>query len=192
MKEQPSLAQLRWWASDEFRAIGSASAKRNLRAFAEAPRCAATRKRDGEPCQNPGLGTGGRCRLHGGATPSGAGKWHLPRWPDRTSKNLEEKLHRKLARLAVLAERREQRLAAMSPEQRERYDAWRAAHNPLAPRGRRKADRLAGSPNARATMSPEDAAVLARLDARIAELKAEIAAAERDDVPTETEQDVFA
>ena len=32
------------------------------------PKCAATSRQTGEPCKNPGLGAGGRCRFHGGAS----------------------------------------------------------------------------------------------------------------------------
>ena len=36
--------------------------------LASLPRCAATSRQTGEPCKNPGLGAGGRCRFHGGAS----------------------------------------------------------------------------------------------------------------------------
>ncbi len=36
--------------------------------LASLPRCAAISRQTGEPCKNPGLGAGGRCRFHGGAS----------------------------------------------------------------------------------------------------------------------------
>lgn len=38
------------------------------KALALLPRCAATSRQTGKPCKNPGLGAGGRCRFHGGAS----------------------------------------------------------------------------------------------------------------------------
>lgn len=37
-------------------------------ALAALPRCAAVARQTGEQCKNPGLGAGGRCRFHGGAS----------------------------------------------------------------------------------------------------------------------------
>ena len=37
-------------------------------ALAALPRCAAIARQTGAPCKNPGLGAGGRCRFHGGAS----------------------------------------------------------------------------------------------------------------------------
>lgn len=36
--------------------------------LASLPRCTATSRQTGEPCKLPGLGAGGKCRFHGGAS----------------------------------------------------------------------------------------------------------------------------
>lgn len=36
--------------------------------LAALPRCTATSRQTGEPCKLPGLGAGGKCRFHGGAS----------------------------------------------------------------------------------------------------------------------------
>jgi hypothetical protein len=73
----------------------------------------------------------GRCHWHGGKTPKAAG-WHKPRWPDGNAANYGAKLHRKLKDRERQAKRREQCLAAMTPEERERHEAWQRAHKPGA------------------------------------------------------------
>jgi len=179
-----SPAQQRWRQSAEFRAIASATAKRNLKGLAELPRCGARRRSDGEPCQNPGTGAGGRCRLHGGKTPAGSG-WHRPAWPDKKSANLERKLRRKLDQLARDAERRRRRVAALTPEQRERYETWLRDHDPRKSPGERAARRhaRAGAPVALAAdpspTSPDVAAAVADLQRRIDVLRHELVEAEQ-------------
>ena len=47
---------------------------------AERPRCGAHSRTTGAPCRAPGIGRGGRCKLHGGAstgptTPEGIARW---------------------------------------------------------------------------------------------------------------------
>lgn len=37
-------------------------------ALAKLPRCSAKSKQSGVQCKNPGLGAGGKCRFHGGAS----------------------------------------------------------------------------------------------------------------------------
>ena len=37
-------------------------------ALAQLPRCSAKSKQSGVQCKNPGLGAGGKCRFHGGAS----------------------------------------------------------------------------------------------------------------------------
>lgn len=140
MKKQPSAAQLRWWASDKFKAIGSATARQNLLAFAAAPKCGATRKYDGQPCQMPGLGAGGRCRWHGGATPSGKG-WHKPRWPDGPAPDAEKRVVDKLKKRERAEKRRQAALAKMSPAERQAHRLWQRTHRPGSA-AKREADRL--------------------------------------------------
>jgi hypothetical protein len=90
------------------------------------PKCEARRKQDGQPCQNLAL-RNGRCRLHGGKTPSGAG-WHKPVWPDKGAPNAERKLQSKLRALERAAIKRAERLAKMTPEERARHEKWHRDH----------------------------------------------------------------
>jgi hypothetical protein len=181
MKGPPSPAQLRWWASPEFRAIGRASAQRNLKRFANAPRCGATKKSNGEPCRNPGTGAGGRCRLHGGRTGSGQ-SWHKPVWPNRDAPDWEAKLNRKLRDLDRAEKRRQRRLAAMSDDERAAHRAWQASHvpGPPGPRALRRAQRqqdaaFRASLGAAPLVAPPDPE-LAAIEAEIAALRSELAA----------------
>jgi hypothetical protein len=133
----------RWRKSDTFRRIASDSAKANLKAFDGAPRCGAARKRDGEPCCNPAM-KNGRCKIHGGATPSGSA-WHVPQYADPSTPRGERKLNRKLRAMKRYAEKRAARLAAMSDTDRERHLAWHRTH----PAGGSRASRRAKSDRAR-------------------------------------------
>lgn len=67
--------------SPEFRQIANAALARFRARRASLPKCGATRKSDGGSCQNLPLGNG-RCRLHGGRTPSGK-EWHRPPMAER-------------------------------------------------------------------------------------------------------------
>jgi len=98
-----------------------------------APRCGAHARTTGEPCRNVALANG-RCRLHGGRTPKGS-DWHVPQFT-------AAKLDRKLADLEKRRKKRERRVAAMTPEERERHEAWQRAHKPGGPgdRDRRRRD----------------------------------------------------
>jgi len=142
------------------------------------PKCSARRKTDGEQCQQLAM-QNGKCFCHGGRTPKGK-DWHKPRWPNGKAPDAEAKLVRKLKDLEKAGKKRAARLAAMTPEERARYDRWHATREPGAPGPRasrrqemRQAEatrqlihRLAGP-----VMSPEAEA----LEARIAELKQELA-----------------
>ena len=118
----------RWRKSAEFRQIALKSAKANLAKFNAAPRCAAARKRDGKPCCNPAM-KNGRCDRHGGKTPSGR-QWHVVQYPDCSTPAGEAKFNRKLRTQQRYAEQRAERLAAMTPEQRAKHDAWHRTHAP--------------------------------------------------------------
>jgi hypothetical protein len=120
----------RWRKGADFRQIASASARANLATFAKAPRCGAARKRDGEPCCNPAM-KNGRCTLHGGKTPSGK-QWHVVQYPDCSTPQGEAKFNRKLRMQKRYAEKRAARVAAMTPEQRARHEAWHRTHKPGA------------------------------------------------------------
>jgi hypothetical protein len=129
----------RWRNSAEFRQIARESAKANLAVFDAAPRCGAKRKRDGEPCCKPAMANG-RCRNHGGATPSGSA-WHVPQYADPSTARGERKLNRKLRAMQRYAETRAARLSAMSDADRERHSAWHKTH----PAGGSRASRRAKS-----------------------------------------------
>jgi uncharacterized coiled-coil DUF342 family protein len=88
----------------------------------------------------------GRCAWHGGKT--GRGKaWGLPQWPSKSSPNAIEKMNRKLRDRERQARKKARRLAAMTPEERQRYEEWHRARKPGPPgpraaeRGRRKQNR---------------------------------------------------
>jgi hypothetical protein len=167
----------RWSKSNEFRQIARRSAKANLATFHKAPRCGAVRKRDGAPCCNPAM-KNGRCGIHGGKTPSGR-QWHVVQYPDCSTPAGEAKFNRKLRDRARILRKRAARLAAMTPEQRARHDAWHRSHAPGGG-GPRSAERVQRRQSAEirlllareaspSTIDPE----LVRLEAKIAALKTE-------------------
>lgn len=122
-----------WRKSAAFRAISREAALANLAKFRAAPRCGAARKRGGTCC-NPAMKNVKRCRYHGGSTPKGR-QWHLvQRAADET------KFNRKLRDRQRYAAKRALRLAAMTPDQRARHEAWHRSHRP-GPGAARNADR---------------------------------------------------
>jgi len=121
----------RWRKSAEFRQIASQSARANLENFKTAPRCGAKRKRDGQPCEKPAMAGKQRCRNHGGATPSGKA-WHVPQYADPSTPRGERKLNRKLRAMRRYAEKRAERLAAMTLDARTRHETWQKTHKPGA------------------------------------------------------------
>lgn len=90
------------------------------------PRCGAKCRSTGFPCRNLAL-PNGKCRLHGGRTPKGK-DWHKIQLanPGQSIERLEKKQREVARRREKLAER----LQAMTPEERARYDAWHAARQP--------------------------------------------------------------
>lgn len=134
MKRPRTPRQQAWAASARFREIGRASLRKLARKRALLPKCGATARTTREPCQQPAM-ENGRCRYHGGLTPSGSG-WHRPVWPDRNSPVANEKLGRKLDRLQRAARKRETLLREMSPEERAAHEAWQRTHKPGSPAAR--------------------------------------------------------
>ena len=128
----------------------------------------------------------GRCDRHGGKTPSKDG-WHRTQWPKKNTPNATEKMHRKLSELDRAYKKRENRLAAMTKEQRAKYDKWRLEHPPGS-EAKRTADRMRRQQSAEArkrmeTPSPRiSSPELDRLEKRIAELEAEKLVLERGSV----------
>jgi len=187
----------RWRKSAEFRQIALKSAKANLAKFNAAPRCGAARKRDGEPCGNPAM-KNGRCDLHGGKTPSGR-QWHVVQFPDCSTPHGEAKFNRKLRDQKRYAEKRAARLAAMTPEQRAKHDAWHRARPPGA-EAARSARRARTGQNAQArvlinlepSQRPLDPEAI-RIEAALATAKAKLANLEAGTAkPGDDDEGIFA
>jgi len=90
------------------------------------------------------LSANGRCRYHGGRTPSGK-QWHKEQLPTRPGPRDVEKLDKKLSELQRRRKRRAARVEEMTPPERERYEAWQRSHKPGGPaaRERNRQDRAA-------------------------------------------------
>jgi hypothetical protein len=144
VKHSPSAEKARdvWRKSRCFREVASEGAKKALRLFADAPKCRA-KTRDGGLCQNPGLGAGGRCRLHGGSTPSGD-QWHVRQFPKDA-----RRFHGKLVGFQIRDRKREARLAAMTPAEREKFEKRARSLQPGS-KAKRAAEREARRQNAEA------------------------------------------
>jgi hypothetical protein len=97
------------------------------------PKCEAVRRTDGGLCQQVAMDNG-RCYLHGGRTPKGK-DWHRPQPGADTAKT-----QRKLKDMERAARKRAKRLAAMTEEERQRYEEWKRTHKP-GPAGPRAAER---------------------------------------------------
>jgi len=155
------------WVGRRSDAVAAARARAGK---AKLPRCGAKTKGDGSPCKNPGVGAGGRCFSHGGATPRGA-QWHRPQFP----KN-DARYRRKLIALAKRKAKLEARIAAMTPEERAKYEKYSAWNRPGSPSERetRRRNREAMKLIARReqTPDPELAALEAEWTAARARLEA--------------------
>lgn len=127
-KPTPGLSprQRAWSNSPQCADVARRASQIAAEVRAEAPKCGARRKGDGQPCQLPGL-ENGRCRLHGGLTPKG-NDWHRPRWPNSNAPAW--KLEKKLRELELRRKKRAARLAKMSPEERERFERLSRARQP--------------------------------------------------------------
>ncbi len=137
-----------------------------------AHKCGAKRRTEGgAPCRNVAL-ENGRCRLHGGRVPKGA-DWHKPQLPGPGASL--DKLERKVADLEKRRQKQAARVAAMTPEQRENYEAHKASMlpGPASGRARRKAALAARERIAEAlAAAPVESARVAELKQREAELVA--------------------
>ncbi len=115
-------------ASPEFRAACRAQFAAMNKASWAGPKCGARRKRDGEPCEQRAL-PNGRCRFHGGRVPKGK-DWHRLQPPAPGSKR-EAAVARKVklveARRAKAAKARAEKVAAMTPAERELFERRSAA-----------------------------------------------------------------
>ncbi|MDB5507724.1 MAG: hypothetical protein JWL93_193 [Hyphomicrobiales bacterium] len=172
-----ALRHLDWWRrSPEFREIMRQAGLRAVERWRQAPKCGARKRSDGEPCRNPGLEPSGRCRFHGGKTPRGKA-WHRVTKRETLSDKGAAIDSRKLQNKIKAAAARAKRLAAMTPEEREAYQRWQAAHRPGPPgarasaRARRQQDREAAALFAQDKTTP--------IDPEAAELRAMIEELER-------------
>ncbi|WP_417433398.1 hypothetical protein [Hoeflea sp.] len=160
-----------WRSSEQWRLISSAAISAWNAKRKHMPKCGARRKCDGQPCQQLAM-RNGKCFLHGGRTPAGS-EWHRPRWPDKGAPDAEKKFRRKMRDLERAAKKRSERLARMTPQERERHEQWHAARRPgaAADRERRRQERKQNA-EFRATIakpdrppSEESAAVREKIDA---------------------------
>jgi hypothetical protein len=125
-RRRPTIGQVTWSGSEEFRQISRRATRVWNAKRGEMPRCGATRKRDGERCQQWPM-QNGRCYLHGGLTPRGD-QWHRPQFS-----SVPRKLDRKLRDREHQAKKLAVRLALMTADERAAYDAWHTAHRPGPP-----------------------------------------------------------
>lgn len=191
--EPASARQVAWRRSPRFKAMGRAACLRFNALRRAGPKCEATKRSDGQPCQNPPIANGsGRCRLHGGATPSGK-RWHTVQLPAVDTAKFE----RKLADVNERARKLTKRLASMTPEQRSRYDAWQRTHRPgpadarSAARYRAAQDSAIAEILARPEAPGAHDAEVAELDALAAELKSQHAAASTEQATATYSEGIF-
>ncbi len=167
--------------SAEFRTIANAALARFNARRSSLPKCGAKRKRDGEPCEYLAM-SNGRCRYHGGRTPSGDG-WHRPLWPNGNTPNAATKLAKKLQTLERAARKRAARLRRMTEEERAQYEDWHKARPATSAAARAEVKRLkVEGQRARSIMGrntppvalsdPEYLAIVARIAALRAEMTA--------------------
>ena len=181
-----------WSQSARFRQIGREAIRQWNAGRARLPRCEATRKSDGCPCQQWPMANG-RCHWHGGATPRGD-QYHRAQ-PSRSV----EKLDAKLQAAQRKQKQRAARLATMTPEQRARHDAWHRARAPgaAATRSARR-ERARQNADARAVLNvgpsqPVSDPELVRVETALAVAKAKLARFEAASVkPTDENEGVFA
>ena len=132
-----------WNKSPEWRAIARAAILKHHAERHLLPRCGAKRKSTGTPCKALPARGRTRCRLHGGATPKGDGPtgWHTPAFPGGmpTGKPRSDAQKKRRHRANL------ERIEALTPDERARYDVWRVSHAPgdAAKRRRRRSDREA-------------------------------------------------
>ena len=183
-----------WQQSTDFRMISRAAITKYNQDRHLLPKCGAMAKSTGEPCQNIALDNG-RCRYHGGKTPSGDG-WHRPVWPNRDAPDAVQKMHAKLRDLDRAARRRAKKLSAMTAEEKARHEAWHRDHPVATTAGRAEQTRLRQDAlAARGLLSAPRKDTLAEdpeyqaIVARIAELKAKLAAAAQSSETQNSPQD---
>jgi hypothetical protein len=195
-RARPTPRRLGWSQSAQFRQIGRDAirqwnAKRDLM-----PRCDAVSKSSGGRCRQWPM-QNGRCHWHGGRTGRGD-LWHLPQYADCSTAAGEAKFNRKLRDLKRYADKRAARLAAMTPEQRARHDAWHRAHAPGAAAPRRaNRERTRQSSEARGLIAQQPRQLASdpeatRIERALAAASVELARLEaRSAKPTEEDEGIF-
>ncbi|WP_081629366.1 HGGxSTG domain-containing protein [Methylopila sp. M107] len=167
-----------WWRSARFRAHARGLAIRNIAELARRPKCGAKAKATGQPCRNAAMANG-RCRYHGGRTPSGD-QWHVVQLPDDPrSPAADQKRARKLADRKLIDHRRRLRKAGMTPEERVKHETRSRALRP-APALKRERSRLQRIQAAEIKElldrpSPPKSAEMQQIERDLAELRAQIA-----------------
>tara|TARA_R110002110_G_scaffold157381_1_gene353309 strand:- start:636 stop:1202 length:567 start_codon:yes stop_codon:yes gene_type:complete len=151
------------------------------------PLCGAKAKSTGLPCRRFAM-ENGRCDNHGGKTPKGDG-WHRPVWPNKSAPDAIRKMYGKIAALEKSARKRAARLARMTEEQRRRHENWHRERPVTTASDRAEQRRLRhDAKSARESFSSEPPSALSEdpeyrvLVARIAELKANLAAMEKEEI----------
>ena len=148
---------------------------------ADRPKCGAKRRNGAGICASPALANG-RCRWHGGRTPSGD-DWHKARWPKASDPREASKFAAKIRALEKRAKARAARLAQMTPEEIAAYRKWHA-ERPVGPAARRaemKAQSAAASRLFERTAPTPDAdPEYLAICARIKELKSKLAEINRE------------
>lgn len=123
MRKRGPSSKAGWSQSGAFREIARQAIKRHNARRRTRPKCGASRKHDGQPCQQPAMANG-RCVWHGGTTPRGK-NWHVVQWPKNPAK-----LFSKMRDIERRERKRRERVAKMTPEELARYQHWLATHQP--------------------------------------------------------------
>lgn len=178
MRKRPADIQRGRRPSASAIATGTEALKKWQAERASLPRCGATAKSTGQPCQLEAMANG-RCCHHGGKTPSGD-QWHKTQWPKGSAPDAEQKLGRKLKAAERAAKKRARRLAEMTPDERQRHDEWQWTHRPGPPSVRAAArDRRERAREAAVSFSQETARTpdleVDRIQRQIDELERQLA-----------------
>ena len=159
-RRKPTARLLAWWRSNAWREASRRGRAKYRASQALGPKCGAKAKKHGGPCRNPPLANG-RCRYHGGRTPSGD-QWHKITFTRRKGVKAPARADAKLKRRDRERRERQAKIAAMSAEERAAYLARQRSYTPgsKAERSRRRADKwfaeLVSAMDREAAMDPKD------------------------------------
>jgi len=149
-----SVAQRAWSQSAACAAAAERGREQAAAQREAAPKCGA-KARAGGSCQGLAL-ENGRCRIHGGLTPKGD-QWHRMQYPSATAP--PAKLDKKLKEIERRRRLQAERVAAMPPDERARYERRSEAAKPRsrAAREQTRRNREAVEILKRSTRAPESA-----------------------------------